>query len=160
MIGVDIILIYYERQKPGNILKLFSVITAVVFGILTIYIDSIYLTGVAISIIFSFVLQITRFDITVYQDRIEYKCIPFHRASIEIRFDEVEYIEVRRIKNGLFYAGFKIKHTLKSSLYMFGGYDVIKIYRYNKPDIILTTQKIEKVRQALIRYDIKKLKKQ
>ena len=151
-------MIYYERQNADNISKIFSLIVTVIFSILTIYIDCMFLSGVAIFMIFGLILQIIRLDIAVYKDRIEYKCIPFHRSSIKIRFDEVKYIEVKSIEHNGFYSGFRIKHTCKYSLYMFGGYDVIKIYRYNKPDIILTTQKLKDLRQVLINYDINRVK--
>lgn len=139
---------FKETQLIGNTLKVIFIILLIMFTTLYIFIGEVFITGVIICLVFTILSLTLKLDVSVYNDRIEYRLFPFHVSNRVIMFNSVEIIDVITLKHIGVY-GFKIKNNWNGSMYFFGGNNVIRIVKKNKRVIMLSTQRMKEVKLVL-----------
>lgn len=139
---------FKETQLVGNTLKTIFIILLIMFTALYIFIGEVFITGVIICLVFTILSLTLKLDVSVYNDRIEYRLFPFHVSNRVIMFNSVEIIDVITLKHIGVY-GFKIKNNWNGSMYFFGGNNVIRIVKKNKRVIMLSTQRMKEVKLVL-----------
>ena len=139
---------FKETQLVGNTFKVIFIILLIIFTALYIFIGEVFITGAVICLVFTILSLTLKLDVSVYNDRIEYRLFPLHVLNRVIMFNSIEIIDVITLKHIGGY-GFKIKNYWKGSIYFFGGNNVIRIVKKNRKVIMLSTQRMKEVKLVL-----------
>lgn len=139
---------FEERQLVGDIWKVIWILFLIVFTMLYIFRGEVYIIGIVICVVFTILSLMLRLDVSVYDDKIEYRLFPFHISNKVILFDDIENIDVTTFNQKGVY-GFKIKSNWNGSIYFMGGKNVIRIVNKNKKIIMLGTKKMKEIKSVL-----------
>lgn len=142
---------YSETQVISNSWKVFFIILSVVFIGLYLLISEVFSLFIVSSLTFTILTQILKFELFIYEDRIEYRLAPFNFKNKRIYFVDIESLECYRSKHAGMY-GFKIKKNWNGSLYYMGGSEFVKIIKKNKHFFTFSTQNREELEQVLGRF--------
>lgn len=89
-----------------------------------------------------------RFDLKVYEDRIEYKLLPIHKAYNVVLLSSVVKTEtIKPSQLGLF--GLKIKNTASGSYYYLGGNAIMRITTIEGKNLYIGTRKIKEMENIM-----------
>lgn len=82
-----------------------------------------------------------RLDVTILDNRVEYKLFPIHPSPRVIMRHEIRSLTVKPKPRGVY--GLKIKRTLEGKIYYMGGDHLIRIVKTNGNIISLSTRKAD-----------------
>ncbi|TCT15628.1 hypothetical protein EDC18_103336 [Natranaerovirga pectinivora] len=139
---------FEETQRICSNFRIILFILFVVFLTLTIFLNVDFIVGTIMCLVFLIIFYILKLNLTVYDDRIEYKLFPFHKSNRVIMLNSIVKIDtIRPSKLGIF--GFKIKNTPSGTFYYFGGNTIMRIRTIDGKVLLIGTRKIEKMEHAL-----------
>ena len=141
---------YQETQDVNQTVKVILIGLSLVGVIATIIFKHYYL--IIPPLLISILSLLIKLEFYIDEHGVEYKCMPFHNSKIRIEKSEIERIEAVSLRHNGLFIGFKIKHTFNYKMYLVSGYNVLRIFRKNKPVIILSTNNIEKLKIILENY--------
>lgn len=140
---------FEETQHISKKISLPLAILSVVFMSLSIYKYEFLILGAIVCFVFSLILFKLRFDLKVYEDRIEYKLLPIHKSYKVVLLNSVVKTEIMTPSRlGIF--GIKIKNTPSGSFYYLGGNKIMRITTSDGKNLYIGTRKIEAL-QPLMR---------
>ena len=139
---------FEETQRISKRISLSLAVLSVVFLTFSIYKYEVLILGAIICLIFSVILFMLRFDLKVYEDRIEYKLLPIHKAYNVVLLSSVIKTEtIKPSRLGLF--GLKIKNTPSGSYYYLGGNAIMRITTNEGKNLYIGTRKIEEMENIM-----------
>ncbi len=140
---------FEETQQISKKISLSLAILSVVFLSFSIYKYEVLVLGAILCFIFSVILFMIRFDLKIYEDRIEYKLLPIHKSYKVILLNSVVKTEII-VPSQLGIFGIKIKNTPSGSFYYLGGNKIMRITTSDGKNLYIGTRKIEAL-QPLMR---------
>lgn len=142
-------ILYEEKQVVKRGLKYIMVGATIVFLLLYILVDRIFLAGVITFFLMTLLTLSLKLDIKLYSDAIEYRLYPLKVSYKRILYKDLETIDLVSLKYRGFYYGFKIKNNIFATMYLLGGYDAIKLVKKNHKPLFLSTQNKEQIKKVL-----------
>ncbi|MCT4631310.1 MAG: hypothetical protein N4A76_01070 [Firmicutes bacterium] len=138
---------FKELQKPAKYLNYLVIGFSIIAVILALITQEWFLIGLAIGL-YLFIRSV-ELEMIIYEDRISYKCVPFKFTYTDLSFEDIDDIYIGKYNARFKYKGFKVKKAGKYEGYFFGGYDVIQIKMKSGRVIIISSKKIDEVRNII-----------
>lgn len=144
----DKMLIFKEKTQFSRPMKVILLISFFVCLTLYFVVDKAFHIGVVISFVFFIVCIVTKLDVSIYEDRIEYRLSPVHFSNKVIMFYDIKGIDFVTPES-IGVLGFKIKKNLSGTVYYFGGHNILRIRTKRGKIIMLGTQRIIEMKKTL-----------
>ncbi len=142
--------LYQETQKISKTWQWLSLVVFIVCVAMSLLVNKVFVLGVILFGIFTVLLFQLKLCIAVYEDRIEYRLMPFHTSNKVVLMSSIVGIDtVRPTQLGI--SGFKIKNTSTGMYYYFGGESMVRIRTSNSRDLVLSVRGINEVQDVLKR---------
>lgn len=139
---------FEETQKISKSISISLAILAVVFLSFTVYQYDVFILGAIICFVFSLILFMLRLEVKVYDDRVEYKLLPIHKAYRVVMLNTIVKTDtINPSRLGIF--GIKIKNTLSGTFYYLGGNSIMRITTIDGKNLYIGTRKIEEMENVV-----------
>jgi|GEM_PF-1349555 len=140
--------LFEETQKISRRWKLIFIVLLIICTILFLLVDRAFIGSVIFCGVFTVLAFIPKLNIRVYEDRFEYRLVPYHVTNRVIMFDSIVSVDmITPVQIGV--SGFKIKNMPTGMVYYFGGKQIFRIRTNNSKDILLGIRGINEMLEVL-----------
>ena len=140
--------LFEETQKISRRWKLIFIVLLIICTVLFLLVDRAFIGSVIFFGVFTVLAFIPKLNIRVYEDRFEYRLVPYHVTNRVIMFDSIVSVDmITPVQIGV--SGFKIKNTSTGMVYYFGGEQIFRIRTNNSKDILLGIRGINEMLEVL-----------
>jgi len=140
--------LFEETQKISRRWKLIFIVLLIICTVLFLLVDRAFIGSVIFFGVFTVLAFIPKLNIRVYEDRYEYRLVPYHVTNRVIMFDSIVSVDmITPVQIGV--SGFKIKNTPTGMVYYFGGDKIFRIRTNNSKDILLGIRGINEMLEVL-----------
>ena len=140
--------LFEETQKISRRWKLIFIVLLIICTILFLLVDRAFIGSVIFFGVFTVLAFIPKLNIRVYEDRYEYRLVPYHVTNRVIMFDSIVSVDmITPVQIGV--SGFKIKNTSTGMVYYFGGGKILRVRTNNSKDILIGIRGINEMLKVL-----------
>jgi len=140
--------LFEETQKISRRWKLIFIVLLIICTVLFLLVDRAFIGSVIFFGVFTVLAFIPKLNIRVYEDRYEYRLVPYHVTNRVIMFDSIVSVDmITPVQIGV--SGFKIKNTSTGMVYYFGGGKILRVRTNNSKDILIGIRGINEMLKVL-----------
>ena len=140
--------LFEETQKISRRWKLIFIVLLIICTVLFLLVDRAFIGSVIFFGVFTVLAFIPKLNIRVYEDRFEYRLVPYHVTNRVIMFDSIVSVDmITPVQIGV--SGFKIKNTSTGMVYYFGGGKILRVRTNNSKDILIGIRGINEMLKVL-----------
>ncbi len=141
-------ILFEETQRISKTWKALFIVLLIICTVLFLLVDRAFIGSVIFCGVFTVLAFIPKLNIRVYEDRYEYRLVPYHVTNRVIMFDSIVSVDmITPVQIGV--SGFKIKNTSTGMVYYFGGGKILRVRTNNSKDILIGIRGINEMLKVL-----------